>query len=202
MASSVHDSITKAKRFPSPTLRATYTAAITGRTTSQGVVQRSQVGADGTGPIAQEAADLLIQDATLAGPRAQLPGLVSGRAAAPEARVGVEAPPGTAPGGGGPASPAGAAAALARGHWSVLAASPLGSRQGPVVAWTGQELLEIGGRGGNAGPGEGAAVDPADGRWRPIAPAPVPVGALAASAWTGSPVVVPNYWLSGRYRNR
>jgi len=67
----------------------------------------------------------------------------------------------------------------------VLAASPLGSRQGPVVAWTGQVLLEIGGWGGNAVQGEGAAFDPADGRWRRIAPAPVPVGALAASVWTG-----------------
>jgi hypothetical protein len=100
------------------------------------------------------------------------------------------ASPGTAPGGGGPASPTGDAAALARGHWSVLAASPLGSRQGPVVAWTGQELLEIGGWGGTAGPGQGAAFDPADGRWRPIAPAPVPAGALAASAWTGSRLFV------------
>ena len=72
----------------------------------------------------------------------------------------------------------------------MLAASPLGSRQGPVVAWTGQELLEIGGWGGNAGPGEGAAFDPADGRWRRIAPAPVPAGALAASAWTGSRLFV------------
>jgi hypothetical protein len=54
-----------------------------------------------------------------------------------------------------------------------------------VVAWTGEELLEIGGWGGNAGPADGAAFDPADGRWRRIAPAPVPVGALAASVWTG-----------------
>ena len=101
------------------------------------------------------------------------------------------ASPGTAPGGGGPASPPVSAAALARGHWSVLAASPLGSRQGPVVAWTGAELLEIGGTGGNAAPGDGAAFDPADGRWRRIAPAPVPVGtAAAASVWTGSRLFV------------
>lgn len=58
----------------------------------QGLVQRSQAGADGADPIAQEAADLLVEDATLAGPRAQLPGLFAGRAAAPEARVGVKAP--------------------------------------------------------------------------------------------------------------
>lgn len=95
------------------------------------------------------------------------------------------ASPGTAPGGGGTASPRGDAAALARGRWSVRPASPLGSRQGPVVAWTGRELLEIGGWEGKAAPGDGAAFDPADGRWRRIAPAPVPVGALAVSVWTG-----------------
>ena len=97
---------------------------------------------------------------------------------------------GAAPQGGGQANPVAAAAALARGRWSVLAASPLGSRQGPVVAWTGKELLEIGGWEGNAAPREGAAFDPADGRWRRIAPAPVPVGALAASVWTGTRLFV------------
>jgi hypothetical protein len=107
-----------------------------------------------------------------------------GRSGTPGASAGV------APGGGGPANSAGAAAALASGHWSVLAASPLGSRQGPVVAWTGRELLEIGGWGGRAGPGDGAAFEPADGRWRRIAQAPVPVGAAAASVWTGSRLFV------------
>ena len=73
----------------------------------------------------------------------------------------------------------------------MLAVSPLGSRQGPVVAWTGEELLEIGGTEGNAAPGDGAAFDPADGRWRRIAPAPAPVGtAAAASVWTGSRLFV------------
>lgn len=89
------------------------------------------------------------------------------------------------PGGSGPTTPAATAAALARGRWSVLAASPLGSRQGPVVAWTGRELLEIGGTGGRAGPGDGAAFDPTDRRWRRIARAPAPVGAAEASVWTG-----------------
>jgi len=98
---------------------------------------------------------------------------------------------GATPGGGRQANPAAAAAAgLARGRWSVLAALPLGRRQGPVVAWTGRELLEIGGWAGHAAPGDGAAFDPADGRWRRIAPAPVPVGALAASVWTGSRLFV------------
>ena len=98
--------------------------------------------------------------------------------------------PGVTPGGGGQPNSALSAAALARGHWSVLAASLLGSRQGPVLAWTGRELLELGGWGGNGGPVDGAAFDPADGRWRRIAPAPVPVGALAASVWTGSRLFV------------
>jgi hypothetical protein len=90
----------------------------------------------------------------------------------------------------GPARPA-AAAALVHGHWSVLAASPLGSRQGPVVAWTGQELLEIGGTEGNAAPGDGAAFDPADNRWRRIAPVPGRVSTMAAaSVWTGSQLFV------------
>jgi hypothetical protein len=98
--------------------------------------------------------------------------------------------PGAAPGGDGQANPAASAAALARGHWSVLAASPLGRRQGPVVAWTGRELLEIGGTEGNAVRVDGAAFDPAAGRWRRIAPAPVPAGAAAASAWTGRQLFV------------
>jgi hypothetical protein len=89
-------------------------------------------------------------------------------------------------------------AALARGHWSVLATSPLGSRQEPVVAWTGRELLEIGGWVANAASRAGAAFDPADGRWRRIAPAPVPVGALAASVWTGSRLFVFGGQLPGR----
>jgi hypothetical protein len=66
----------------------------------------------------------------------------------------------------------------------VLAASPLANRQVPVQAWTGRELLEIGGWGGNGGPGEGTAFDPADGslgRWQRITPAPVCT--LAASVY-------------------
>jgi hypothetical protein len=118
--------------------------------------------------------------------------LVAGCAPGSHGRSGTPAAfPGAGPGGGGPADPAAAAVALARGRWSVLAASPLGSRQGPVVAWTGTELLEIGGTGRTAAPGEGAAFDPADGRWRRIAPAPMPAGAAAAaSVWTGSRLFV------------
>lgn len=89
------------------------------------------------------------------------------------------------------ADPAATAAALARGRWSVLAASPLGSRQAPVVAWTGAELLEIGGMAGGIARSDGAAFDPAQRRWHRIAPVPGPVGtAAAASVWTGSQLFV------------
>src|SRR5260370_430296 len=109
--------------------------------------------------------------------------LAVGCAAGSHGRSGTSAAsPGAAPTGGGQANPP-SAAALARGHWSVLAASPLGSRQGPVVAWTGQELLEIGGWGGNAGPAAaGGASGAGDRRGRRRRPGDrlVAVGADAA----------------------
>jgi hypothetical protein len=130
------------------------------------------------GAVAGVCVALLTAGCTPAGPGSH------GRSSTPAAS------PAAAPGGGGRANPAASAVALARGRWSVLAASPLGSRQGPVLAWTGEELLELGGWGGNGGPVDGAAFDPAEGRWRRIAPAPAPVGAPAASVWTGSRLFV------------
>ena len=88
---------------------------------------------------------------------------------------------------GAPANPAATAAAVARGRWSVLATSPLGGRQAPEVAWTGAELLEIGGTAGGVARSDGAAFAPAQGRWHRVAPVPGPVGtAAAASVSTGS----------------
>jgi hypothetical protein len=88
---------------------------------------------------------------------------------------------------GAPVNPAATAASLSRGRWSVLATSPLGSRQAPEVAWTGAELLEIGGMAGGVARGDGAAFAPAQRRWHRVAPVPGPVGtAAAASVWTGS----------------
>ncbi len=92
-----------------------------------------------------------------------------------------------------PRSDAGTAAGLARGHWSVLARSPLGERLGPTVIWDGRELLELGGIAVGAQAGapkdSGAAYDPSRGRWRRVASAPAAVlPAGAASVWTGREV--------------
>jgi len=91
----------------------------------------------------------------------------------------------------GPAS----ASALAHGHWSLLARSPLGTRYDPTFVWDGRELLELGGSAGGplggAPADSGAAYDPAQHRWRRIANAPaaaLPAG--AASVWTGHEVFI------------
>jgi hypothetical protein len=90
---------------------------------------------------------------------------------------------------------AGKTTALARGHWAVLAHSPLGTRYGATFISDGQELLEFGGTA--AGPDRGtpqdsgAAYDPARRRWRPIAAVPAVVEPVdAASVWTGNEVFV------------
>lgn len=69
--------------------------------------------------------------------------------------------------------------------WQRAPAVPLSPRTDPVVAWTGSEVVVVGGNTGwicppnadCAGPTDlavdGAALDPATGTWRPLAPAPV-----------------------------
>ncbi len=94
-----------------------------------------------------------------------------------------------------PRPDSGSASVLARGRWSVLARSPLGTRYGPVFVWDGRELLELGGtaggRLGGAASDSGAAYDPADHRWRRVASAPSAVQpAGAASVWTGREVFI------------
>ncbi|MDQ2897832.1 MAG: hypothetical protein M3Y09_19730, partial [Actinomycetota bacterium] len=89
----------------------------------------------------------------------------------------------------------GSAEALAHGHWSVLARSPLGTRYGATVIWDGRELLELGGtaggRLGGAPNDTGAAYDPSRHRWRRVTSAPATVlPANAASVWTGREVFV------------
>jgi hypothetical protein len=83
----------------------------------------------------------------------------------------------------GPAAPA--SAAPARDAWTKVPGVPLSPRTDPVVAWTGREVLVVGGNTGwvcppnadCAGPTDlatdGAALDPATGEWRPVADAPV-----------------------------
>jgi hypothetical protein len=92
--------------------------------------------------------------------------------------------PPTSPGESGPS-----AAAIARYHWSTLPPSPLGARSNPVAAWTGKELLELGGYRHGRAVRDGAAFDPASGRWHSIAPVPGNVAVWSTiqvrSAWTG-----------------
>ncbi|MGO9789902.1 MAG: hypothetical protein ACLP8S_10540 [Solirubrobacteraceae bacterium] len=95
-----------------------------------------------------------------------------------------------------PRSNPGSASTLARGHWSVLARWPLGTRYAPVVVWDGHQVLEFGGTagppyGGGAPQDTGAAYDPADARWRRVASVPTVVEPInAASVWTGHQVFV------------
>ena len=90
-----------------------------------------------------------------------------------------------------------AAAQLARFRWSELPPSPLGTRIYPVVAWTGRELIELGGLPGlgqDHWSHDGAAFDPATGRWHRIAG----IGSRnigfggAVSVWTGRQLFVGN----------
>ncbi len=92
-------------------------------------------------------------------------------------------------------SNAGSANALAHGHWSVLAHSPLGTRYGSTFLWDGRELLELGGSAGGPLGGapndSSAAYNPTTYRWRRLASAPA---ALlldnAAWTWTGHRVFI------------
>jgi hypothetical protein len=91
-----------------------------------------------------------------------------------------------------------AAAQLARFRWSKLPPSPLGERLAPAVAWTGRELIELGGlgrQGGTLRPAhDGAAFNPATGRWHRIAG----IGSRnigfgsAVTVWTGRQLFVAN----------
>jgi len=78
--------------------------------------------------------------------------------------------------------------------WKRLPDAPLSQRGGPVVVWTGSEVLVIGGETGDACPPnadcsvanenatDGAALDLEKETWRSIAPAPVPVPAYSSRA--------------------
>lgn len=89
------------------------------------------------------------------------------------------------------------AAALAHGHWSFLARSPLGGVYGAVVVWDGQQFLELGGaratKAGRPAPPAhtSAAYDPRVRRWHRLASIPSAVDLTnATSVWTGQQVFV------------
>jgi hypothetical protein len=89
--------------------------------------------------------------------------------------------------------PGPSAAQLSHFRWSTSAASPLGRRSQPILAWTGRDLLELGGARNWKTTNAGAAFNPSSGRWRQIAPAPNTVGlSSAVTTWTGHDLFVTN----------
>jgi len=85
------------------------------------------------------------------------------------------------------------AAELSRFRWSRLPASPLGPRSQPLLAWTGSELIELGGMRKGSTISDGAAFDIATRRWHRITPLPNTIGLTGAvSVWTGHELFVTN----------
>ena len=85
-------------------------------------------------------------------------------------------------------------------RWRPLASFPLRPRHMEVAAWTGHEMIVVGGREArdatdttqtDAVPTtSGAALDPAADTWRSIAPMPAPMEHPLAAVWTGREMVV------------
>ncbi|WP_182377596.1 hypothetical protein [Nocardioides sp. WS12] len=85
----------------------------------------------------------------------------------------------------------------AQSDWQRLPDFPLAERDGPLVAWTGAEVLALGGDTGDQCPPnadcgqpnesavDGAALDPATRKWRRIADAPIPVPSYSPHALVG-----------------
>jgi hypothetical protein len=87
-----------------------------------------------------------------------------------------------------PTAPAGIALqALRRLHWSALPIDPLAPRDTVITAWTGHELLAVGGqRSADGAAYTGAdAYDPQTGRWQVLPSLPLVARDAPASAWTG-----------------
>jgi hypothetical protein len=83
---------------------------------------------------------------------------------------------------------------VASNSWGVLPAAPIDSRYDAVGAWTGKEMILVGGMRDGTGPSggieflqDGAAYDPAHRVWRRIPDAP---GCPAFGTWTGTELVV------------
>jgi hypothetical protein len=121
----------------------------------------------------------------------------------------------------------GAAWDPASNAWHRVPASPLGPRDGAVVAWAGDRLVVWGGAtvppaaadpppsgdaaapsGGTTGPpasemrADGAAYVPATDRWVPVAAAPIPARTGAESVWTGRRLVVTGGYHDGEDADR
>lgn len=82
---------------------------------------------------------------------------------------------------------------LDAGAWSALP-DPPATLARPTTAWTGEELIVIGGPGNPFTSAVAIAYDPGDGSWRTLPEPPADLHAEALSAaWDGSRVVVVNY---------
>jgi hypothetical protein len=88
----------------------------------------------------------------------------------------------------------GAAYDVAANRWRVLPAAPISARYNAVAAWTGSEMIVVGGMRDGTGPSggaeflhDGAAYDPVHNRWRRIPNAP---GCPSIGTWTGRQLVV------------
>lgn len=84
----------------------------------------------------------------------------------------------------------GAAYDPAARSWRPLADSPLDARQGAAAAWTGTELVLVGGFNDYGALADAAAYDPASDTWRALPAPPLSPRAYAAAAWTGAEVLV------------
>ena len=94
--------------------------------------------------------------------------------------------------------------------WRSLPAFPLSSRSSEVTAWTGHEMVVVGGRQPASATdssfdtsqptASGAALDPATNTWRTIASMPAPMASPIAAVWTGRDVVVFDHTHTYRYR--
>jgi len=91
----------------------------------------------------------------------------------------------------------GAAFDVATRRWRTLPPAPIAARYGATAAWTGSEMLVVGGvsdavpttrAGQQTVQEQGAAYDPSSNRWRRLPDAPVCVDGIGA--WTGGELVV------------
>ena len=75
--------------------------------------------------------------------------------------------------------------------WTRLPDSPLGSRAGHVMVWTGHELLVWGGANASGVRDDGASFDPAARQWTRLPDSPLhPTSAQLLDVWTGTELLV------------
>jgi hypothetical protein len=74
-------------------------------------------------------------------------------------------------------------------RWRLIPNAPIPGRNGPVIAWTGSEVLVFGGRAGEATRVDGAAWSPTTNAWRTIARAPLD-GDETVGGWLNGRLVI------------